>query len=162
MQRCQVQKIIVSLTIFLHLVRCNHKALESVFSFQMILHLILTPNKKTALFRMRSPDLRYASDQNLFIHTTLITCTVFQSFIAPKFYKSAYLLKIFGPLRMFLISFFGVSICLDFPPPCLFLIISNIFSFGLTVYTAFVDGMLHTFILLNLCHKKSTSKMPML
>ena len=63
---------------------------------------------------------------------------------------------------MFLMSFFGVSICLDLPPPCLFLIISNIFSFGFTVYTAFVDGTLHAFILLILCHKKSISKMPML
>ncbi len=55
---------------------------------------------------------------------------------------------------MFLMSFFGVSICLDLPPPCLFLISSNIFSFGLTVYTAFVDGALRTFIPLNLYHEK--------
>lgn len=52
-----------------------------------------------------------------------------------------YLLKIFGPLRMFLRSFFGVLVCLDLPPPaCFFLMISNIFSFEFTLYTAFVNS----------------------
>lgn len=43
--------------------------------------------------------------------------------------STVYLLKIFGPLRMFLRSFFGVSIFFERPPPCFFLINSNIFSF---------------------------------
>lgn len=55
---------------------------------------------------------------------------------------------------MFLMSFFGVSVCLDFPPPCLFLIISNIFSFGFTFRTTFANVTLHTLVLLNLHHKK--------
>lgn len=39
-----------------------------------------------------------------------------------------YLLKIFGPLRIYFASFFGSVLCSERPPDCLFLIISNIFA----------------------------------